>query len=42
MSLRYIEKKYHVTDVLGEYQKHKKLYSQSEIEEVMNRVYYEW
>ena len=40
MSLRDIEKKYHVTDVLGEYQKHKKLYSQKEVNKIMEVVYY--
>lgn len=40
MSLRDIEKKYGVTDVLGEYQKHKKLYTQQEINAIMDIVYY--
>lgn len=42
MSLHDIEVKYGVTDVLGEYQKHKKMYSQDEINNAMNEVYYRY
>lgn len=41
MSLRDIEKKYHVTDVLGEYRKHKQMYSQECIDRIMEEVYYD-
>lgn len=40
MSLRDIEKKYGVTDVLGEYQKRKQMYSHEQINQVMEEVYY--
>ena len=40
MSLRDIEKKYHVTDVLDEYRKRKQMYSQEEINKIMEVVYY--
>lgn len=40
MSLRDIEKKYGVTDVLGEYQKRKQMYTQEQINEVMEAYYY--
>lgn len=40
MSLHDIEVKYGVTDVLGEYQKHKKMYSQECINQIMEEVYY--
>lgn len=42
MSLHDIEVKYGITDVLGEYQKHKKMYSQDEINNAMNEVYYRY
>ena len=41
MSLHDIEVKYGVTDVLGEYQKHKKMYSQECINKIMEEVYYD-
>ena len=40
MSLRDIENKYRVTDVLAEYRKRKKLYTQEEIDKVMEVIYY--
>lgn len=40
MSLRDIEKKYGVTDVLCEYQKRKQMYSHEQINQVMEEVYY--
>lgn len=40
MSLRDIEKKYGVTDVFGEYQKRKQMYSHEQINQVMEEVYY--
>ena len=40
MSLRDIEKKYHIADVLDEYQKHKQLYSQEEVNKIMEVVYH--
>ena len=41
MSLKDIEKKYGVTDVLAEYQKRKGYYTQAQIDEVMKEVYYQ-
>lgn len=40
MSLHDIEVKYGITDVLGEYQKRKQMYSQDEINAIMEEVYY--
>lgn len=40
MSLHDIEVKYGVTDVLGEYQKRKQMYSQEQINDIMAEVYY--
>lgn len=40
MSLRDIEKKYGVMDVLGEYQKRKQMYSQEQINQVIEEIYY--
>lgn len=40
MSLHEIETKYGVTDVLGEYQKRKQMYSQEQINDIMEEVYY--
>lgn len=40
MSLHDIEVKYGVTDVLGEYQKRKRMYSQEQINSIMEEVYY--
>ena len=42
MSLHDIEVKYGITDVLSEYQKRKQMYSQEQIESVMNEVYYKY
>lgn len=42
MSLHDIELKYGVTDVLGEYRKRKQMYSQEEINNAMNEVYYRY
>lgn len=40
MSLHDIEVKYGVTDVLGEYQKRKRMYSQEQINSIIEEVYY--
>lgn len=40
MSLHDIEVKYGVTDVLGEYRKRKQMYSQEQINQIMEEVYY--
>lgn len=40
MSLHDIEVKYGVTDVLDEYQKRKRMYSQEQINSIMEEVYY--
>lgn len=40
MSLHDIEVKYGITDVLGEYQKRKQMYSQEQINQIMEEVYY--
>lgn len=40
MSLHEIEVEYGVTDVLGEYQKRKQMYSQEQINDIMEEVYY--
>lgn len=40
MSLRDIEKKYNINDVLGKYLEIKKMYSQDYIYNIMNEVYY--
>lgn len=41
VSLHEIEAKYGVTDVLGEYQKRKQMYSQEQINSIMEEVYYD-
>lgn len=40
MSLHDIEVKYGVTDVLTEYRKRKQMYSQQQINDIMEEVYY--
>lgn len=42
MSLHEIEVKYGITDVLGEYQKRKQMYSQQQIDDIMGEVYYKY
>ncbi len=42
MSLRDIEKKYNISDVLGKYLEVKKMYSQEYIYKIMNEVYYDF
>lgn len=42
MSLHDIEVKYGVTDVLCEYRKRKQMYSQEQINMIMNEVYYQY
>lgn len=41
MSLRDIENKYNIKDVLGKYLEVKKMYSQEYIYKIMNEVYYD-
>lgn len=41
MTLHDIEVKYGISDVLGEYLKHKKMYSQECINKIMEEVYYD-
>ncbi len=42
MSLRDIEKKYNISDVLCKYLEIKKMYSQEHIYKIMNEVYYDF